>query len=163
MNNLKYEYKELYNKISNNDIIKGIDYVQSISKLHYNYKWLRHFDSWGKWLALIYITKSHFAGELISKTDIAKQTVNMSRDGALKWIDSLIHQELLFKHYDPSVQKDKRKIYLIPNRHITDEFCEYIKVRLLMGVKHIDSFLPDACKNVDYVHSNIVSIKKLIK
>ena len=163
MSNLKYEYKELYNKITNNDIIKGIDYVQNLSKLHYNYRWLVHFNTWGKWLALIYITKSHLAGNLMSKTEIAKQVVGMSRDGALKWIDCLIEQELLFKHHDPSVQIDKRKIYIIPNRHITEDFCEYIKVRLLMGVKHIDQFMPDASNNVDYVESNIVSIKKLIK
>ena len=160
MSKLKYEYKELYDKISNNDVIKGIDYVQNLSKLHYNYKWLIHFDTWGKWLALIYITKSHYSGELMSKTDIAKQVVGMSRDGALKWIDSLIQQEILFKHHDPSVQKDKRKFYIIPNRHVTEDFSEYIKERLLLAYKHIDKFQIDETNIVHHIHPKLVSMKK---
>ena len=143
MDRLKHEHRFLYDKISDKDITKAIEYLHMTSTLSYNFKWLSSFDSWGKWNALLFMMKHHFSGELISKTDIAKEVTGMSRDGALKWIDSLIDQELLFQHHDPSVKRDKRKFYIIPHREITVDFHEYTRERILLATKNVDKFQID--------------------
>ena len=50
----------------------------------------------------------------------------------MKWVDSLLEQEFLFQHHDPSVALDKRKLYILPSRHLTQSWYEYVRQRILL-------------------------------
>lgn len=129
---LKYKHKNLYEQISSKDVVDVTKHLREISQHAEDFEGLENFNAFGKWNALMFIMHRHFSGELMSKTDIASQVFQMSRDGAMKWIDTLFEQELLYQHHDPSIAVDKRKVYIIPSRHLTQSYCEYCKQRILL-------------------------------
>ena len=129
---LKYKHKHLYEKISSKDVATVTQHLQTISRHAEDFEGLENFTSFGKWNALLFIMQKTYSGELMSKTDIASQVFQMSRDGSMKWIDSLLEQELLYQHHDPSIAVDKRKIYILPSRHLTQSYYEYVKQRILV-------------------------------
>ena len=102
----KHTHKFLYDQISTENVAKATDYLMKVSQHATSFDGLITFNTFGKWNALMFMMKTQFSGELMSKTDIAKNCKGMSRDGALKWIDSLLNQKYIYQHHDPSVDKD---------------------------------------------------------
>ncbi len=129
---LKYKHKHLYEQISSKEVVDLTKHLRDISRHAEDFEGLESFNSFGKWNALTFIMMRHFSGELMSKTEIASQVFGLSRDGAMKWVDSLLEQEFLFQHHDPSVALDKRKLYILPSRHLTQSWYEYVRQRILL-------------------------------
>lgn len=139
------EMHEIKNAINNTDIVRITDFMKKNQKLMTDYKWLNPFHGGSKWNALLFLMQSHFQGFLVSKTDLAKEIPLMSRDGSLKWIDSLIESEILFLHWvkDTSIKIDKRKTFIIPNRDLVNDYVNYCKDRLILTLNNLSSFTID--------------------
>ncbi len=138
------EMHEIKNKIKNSDIKRITSFMKKNQKMMTDYKWLNPFHGGSKWNALLHLMDSHFEGRLISKTDLARQIPLMSRDGSLKWIESLIESEILFAHTISGKKKvDKRKAFLIPNRDLVNDYCEYCKDRLVLTLSNLQDFTID--------------------
>ena len=141
------EMHEIKNKIKNTDIQRITSFMMKNQQLMTDYKWLNPFHGGSKWNALLHLMDCHFDGRLISKTDLARQVPLMSRDGTLKWIDTLIQSEILFLHttsHPIKKQKvDKRKSYLIPNRELVMDYVNYCKDRLVLTLSNLQDFTID--------------------
>ncbi|MDC0624210.1 hypothetical protein OAP76_00945 [Alphaproteobacteria bacterium] len=138
------EMHEIKNKIKNSDIRRITSFMKKNQKIMNDYKWLNPFHGGSKWNALLHLMDCHFEGRLISKTDLARQIPLMSRDGSLKWIESLIESEILFAHTISGEKKvDKRKAFLIPNRDLVNDYVEYCKDRLVLTLSNLEDFTID--------------------
>jgi len=138
------EMHEIKNIIKNTDIKRITNFMMKNQQLMTDYKWLNPFHGGSKWNALLHLMDCHFDGRLISKTDLAREVPLMSRDGSLKWIDSLLDSEILFLHTTSEKKKiDKRKAYLIPNRDLVNDYVEYCKERLVLTLGNLQDFTID--------------------
>lgn len=138
------EIHEIKNNIKNSDIKRITNFMRKNQQLMTDYKWLNPFHGGSKWNALLHLMGCHFEGRLISKTDLARKVPLMSRDGTLKWIESLIQSEILFLHTVSDEKKvDKRKAYLIPNRELVMDYVNYCKDRLMLTLDNLADFTID--------------------
>lgn len=138
------ELHEIKNTIQNKDIRRITSFMRKNQQLMTDYKWLNPFHGGSKWNALLHLMGCHFDGRLISKTDLAREVPLMSRDGSLKWIESLIQSEILFLHTVSDTKKvDKRKAYLIPNRDLVNDYVNYCKDRLMLTLDNLEDFTID--------------------
>ena len=145
------EMHEIKNTIKNSDIRRITNFMRKNQQLMTYYKWLNPFHGGSKWNAMLYLMDCHFGGNLISKTDLAREVPLMSRDGALKWIDSLIQSEILFLHIisekhhtvNDNNKFDKRKAYIIPNRELVMDYVNYCKGRLMLTLDNLKDFTID--------------------
>jgi len=87
-------------------------------------------------MGLCFLMESWFDHKLVSKTDMAKHMIGMSRDGSLKFINHMIDTVVLFEHGDDTIKIDQRKKYLVPARELSEEWFIYIKERLMTGIEH---------------------------
>ena len=146
LENIKEQTKKnlaVNEKITNKDVVNMTSVLIAASNMSIKHKFLRIFSNWGKWSALLFIMHSHFNNALMSKTDIALHVRGMSRDGSLKWIDMLLETKLLNKFHDPSLERDKRKFYLIPDRELIEEYIDFCKDRIILRAEFFEKFSVD--------------------
>ena len=135
---MESRFPKLYKKFNSKDVANYTRWIKQLAEMYHDYKLLKLFDSHPKWMGLCFLMESWFDHRLVSKTDMAKHMIGMSRDGSLKFINHMIDTEVLFEHGDDTIKLDQRKKYLVPARELSEEWFVYIKERLMNGIEHSD-------------------------
>ncbi len=133
---MENKFPKLYKKFNSKDVANYTKWVSELALLYQGYKLLSLFDSHSKWMFLCFLMESWFDHKLVSKTDMAKHMMGMSRDGSLKFMNHLLNTEVLFEHHDDTIKADQRKTYLVPARELSEEWFLYVKERLMLGIDH---------------------------
>ena len=125
--------KEVEDNIHEQDISTYLTFLTKAGKYYEENKVIRVFNSTSKILGLYFLMQSFYSKALITKTDFAKSMSLLSRDGALKFINSLITMKLVSIYKTDS---DARKQYVIPEKILMEEFNNHMKKRLAKA--HMD-------------------------
>ena len=133
---MESRFPKLYKKLNSKDVANYTRWIKQLAEMYHDYKLLKLFDSHPKWMGLCFLMESWFDHRLVSKTDMAKHMIGMSRDGSLKFINHMIDTEVLFEHGDDTIKLDQRKKYLVPARELSEEWFLYVKERLMNGIEH---------------------------
>ena len=130
------KFPKLYKKLNSKDVTNYTRWIRELSEISHKFKLFKLFESHPKWMGLCFLMESWFDNKLVSKTDMAKHMMGMSRDGSLKFMNHLLNTEVLFEHHDATIKADQRKTYLVPARELAEEWFLYVKERLMLGIDH---------------------------
>ena len=119
--------KQIEDNIKEEDILTYISFLKKAGERQDDDKILRIFNSTGKTIGLHFLMHSFYSNQLITKTDLARSMVGISRDGALKFIKSMLNLKVINIH---RTKADARKLYVMPNKILLDSFHKYIAKRL---------------------------------
>ncbi len=109
---------------------------QQTDIVYYKKKSILHiFDNAHKFKCLLYLMEEHWKQNLVSKSDLANTMRQISKEGAMKFVNHCVDTRVFFEYKNS--KKDKRKVFILPSVQLIEEYDAYMKERFALGFQSL--------------------------
>lgn len=119
--------------LTTSDIINYTKVAENIATTWSKRKDLQVFNTQSKFMGILLLMERYYSSILLSKADLATRMMDGggSYDGHISFINECCENETFYEFTDVS---DKRKKFIVPNRHLIQSYENYIKDRIMVSI-----------------------------